>query len=138
MNTNSNNGFTPLHLAIIANYNDVAKHLIECGADVNSKDNHGSTPLHTACVDGRTDVAKLLIANGAVINVKDNYGVIPLGATEPGTVMAKLLIDNGSAKFTLDKVEEKPQYGIGVIAKMKSPFFSLLGSLFKQRSHELK
>jgi len=39
-------GMSPLHVAAIAGSLDVAKLLIECGANVNARDERGSTPLH--------------------------------------------------------------------------------------------
>ncbi|MCQ2572086.1 MAG: ankyrin repeat domain-containing protein [Alphaproteobacteria bacterium] len=48
---------------------DIAKFLINSGADVNVSDKHHNTPLHTA---KSADIAELLIKNGADVNAK-NY-----------------------------------------------------------------
>ena len=56
---------TPLHDAAEQNSVDVARLLIERGADIDAKDNNGSTPLHYAAVENSFDVARLLIDSGA-------------------------------------------------------------------------
>ena len=52
---------------------DIAKMLIEAGADVNAKNYQGCTALITAARSNNAGVAKLLIANGADIGAKDNF-----------------------------------------------------------------
>ena len=46
-------------------YLDVAKLLIEGGADVNAQSNNGNTALMLASIREHTEVAKLLIEAGA-------------------------------------------------------------------------
>jgi len=41
-------GYTPLHLAVIAGNLDVAKNLLARGADANAADNEGHTAVHWA------------------------------------------------------------------------------------------
>ena len=48
---------------------DIAKLLIENGANVNARDIYGLTPYHTT---GDSDIAKLLIKNGADVKHKIN------------------------------------------------------------------
>ena len=72
-------GFTPLHLAVIWNRIEIAKLLIDSGADVMAKeDRYGRTPLHEAVYWRNIELAKLLIASGADVNAKTNYGFTPL------------------------------------------------------------
>ena len=50
---------------------DVARLLLDAGANVNGTDAHGFTPLHQACMvnePGQADVVRWLIANGADIS----------------------------------------------------------------------
>ena len=93
------NGWTPLFLAVIENRLDVAKRLIDLGADVNAKGASGWTPLHLAGQLNSLDMAKLLIDHGADVNEKRNLGWTPLlwaAGNENSLDMAKLLIDHGA------------------------------------------
>lgn len=83
---------TALHYACSLACFDVAKLLIERGADVNAKDANNDTPLH-ACYfdilrspeeeqdpdfDVEVDTVKLLLEFGASPNAQNNYGKSPL------------------------------------------------------------
>lgn len=41
-------GNTPLHIAVIRGYTEIAKYLVECQANPNSQNTNGHTPLHLA------------------------------------------------------------------------------------------
>ncbi|MDA0597412.1 MAG: ankyrin repeat domain-containing protein [Chloroflexi bacterium] len=60
-------GRTPLHLAALGNSPDIARLLIDSGADIEGKDNGGGTALHFAARNNSLDVATLLIDSGADI-----------------------------------------------------------------------
>lgn len=77
-------GLTPLHLAIQMGRADVAKLLIECGADVNARDSDGRTPLHYAALQGQTSTAEALLAHGADVNAVDYHGLTVLQAAGGG------------------------------------------------------
>ena len=90
---------TALMEASYRGYFDVAKLLVENGADVNlsATDDGGSTnPLYYACQEGHTDLVRLLIDNKANVNkaCTDN-GRTPLycASFEGYTDIARLLID---------------------------------------------
>jgi len=57
---------------------DLARLLIDRGANVNCRGEEGGTPLHEAAGNGNLDLAKLLIEHGANINAKDDHGKTPL------------------------------------------------------------
>lgn len=57
---------------------DIAKCLIEKGADINTKDNNGWTALMYASKFGMVDVVKFLIKNNADANIKNKDGKIAL------------------------------------------------------------
>jgi ankyrin repeat protein/beta-lactamase regulating signal transducer with metallopeptidase domain len=65
------NGVTLLHVAAQKGYKDIAKLLIDKGADVNAQSGN-LTPLHLGVENGNKDVVELLIANGADVNAKRN------------------------------------------------------------------
>ena len=67
-------GVTALSWAALLDNAEIAKFLIEKGADVNAKSRDGSTPLHSAAFLGRAEIAELLIQKGANINPKNYEG----------------------------------------------------------------
>ncbi len=71
-------GMRLLYVAAQHNYLDIARLLIEQGADVEAKDNTGTTALHNAAEYGSIDVARLLVENGADTQAKDESGRTPL------------------------------------------------------------
>jgi len=75
-------GATPLHMAVLSDQREVARFLIDKGANINAsaKDEYGGTPLHWAAVLGRVEMARQLIDAGANVNVRDKNGT-PLDAT---------------------------------------------------------
>ncbi len=74
---NSNVG-TPLMAAVYRNNNDIAKMLLDLGADSNIADGKGTTALHYAIKFKNVNLIKVLVNNGADINLKDNKGLSPL------------------------------------------------------------
>jgi ankyrin repeat protein len=56
---------TPLHLAAEKNHVEIAKLLIEAGADINAEVSWGMTPLAWAANMGNRAVAEVLLASGA-------------------------------------------------------------------------
>jgi ankyrin repeat protein len=57
---------------------DLAKVLIEYGANVNSQDMNNQMPLHFASKYGYLDTAQLLLDHGADPNAPDNNNMTPL------------------------------------------------------------
>ena len=62
--------FTPLLIAAQYNQMEIAKLLIDKGANVNVKDADGDTPLKSAAYAGHKEIVELLIAYGADVNLK--------------------------------------------------------------------
>jgi ankyrin repeat protein/spore coat protein CotH len=67
-------GVTALSWAALLDNTEIAKFLIEKGADVNAKSRDGSTPLHSAAFLGRAEISELLIQKGADVNPKNYKG----------------------------------------------------------------
>jgi len=91
---------TPLMMAAYDGYTEIAKLLIEKGAEVNAKGgvDMDMTPLIYAASQDRVDMVKLLLENGANVNVKTKYGWTPLffAASRGKVDIAKLFIDKGA------------------------------------------
>ena len=73
-------GWTPLLFAAREGSLDVAKVLVEAGADLNKPDPDLVSPLVTAIVNGHYDVAAYLVERGADVNVADRWGRAALWA----------------------------------------------------------
>jgi uncharacterized protein len=99
-NAYSPDGFTPLGFAVFFGQPEVAKALLDGGADVNaaSRESMKVTPLASAAAAKQTDIARLLIEHGANVNARAASGHIPLHeASANGNVeLVKLLIEKGA------------------------------------------
>ena len=95
---------TPLQTALLTGQYDVAKLLIEHGADVLVRQAKGFTPMHEAAILGRADLIELLLAHGAEINSMADNGSTPLAEAIRGhhDEVAALLKSKGG------KVEPTP------------------------------
>jgi ankyrin repeat protein len=67
-------GSSPLITAIVLGKTDIAKALINAGADLNHQNYQGSTPLISAAFFCRRDVVEILLDKGADKTLKNNYG----------------------------------------------------------------
>lgn len=72
---------TPLYHAVKGRHMDIAKLLIDNGADVNIKARNGMTPLYEASRCNYLPMVKLLIANGADANITYTGGRRGHGST---------------------------------------------------------
>lgn len=72
---------TALHCAAFWGRDDLAKLLIDAGADVNALTERKSTPLHDAARMGSVKIAKLLLEHGAKPDARDNEGETPLDSS---------------------------------------------------------
>lgn len=95
VNSQNNQGETPLMLAAINNQLDLAKVLIQRGADVNKP---GWTPLHYAATRGHREMMRLLLDNEAYIDSESANGTTPLmmAAYYASPLAVKLLLEEGA------------------------------------------
>jgi hypothetical protein len=76
----SQDGWTLLHMASYFGHLDVARLLLDRGADVMARSDNdlGSTPLHSALAGRRYDAARLLLERGAGVNARNARSWAPL------------------------------------------------------------
>jgi ankyrin repeat protein len=75
---------------------EIAKCLIESGADVNAKDENNKTPLHLASQNKAFLIIKLLIENDAQVNTQDNNGNTALLKVVYNTEIKEYLLEHGA------------------------------------------
>jgi hypothetical protein len=78
-------GWTPLHLAVMVKEPRIVELLLEAGADPNAKAKNGRTPLHLAVEQGKEDLVALLLDKKADPNALDSDGRTPLDLTKRPT-----------------------------------------------------
>ncbi len=67
-------GSTPLITASLFGKTEIAKLLINAGADLNAQNNDGSTALITAAFFCRAEIVKMMLAKRANKTIKNKYG----------------------------------------------------------------
>ena len=68
-------GSTPLHVAARAGNIEIAKLLLDAGADIKAGDNENSNALHLAAVGGQREMIDFLLARGMDVNSADDNGM---------------------------------------------------------------
>lgn len=100
VNQTNTAGLSLLQNAINLGYMEVAKTLLELGANPDFQDvtQSGMTPLHYACYRGNISAVKLLLGYGANPDLQDKSGYTPLhrAAFEGALEICKTLIEAGA------------------------------------------
>ena len=97
------NGYAPLHFAVIRHYKEVAELLLTGNADVEAKTDSGTRALHFATgfmTPGSKELAELLLANGADVNATEelhSYTPLHCAAAAGYKDVAELLLARGAA-----------------------------------------
>ena len=101
---------TLLMEAAIFKKEDIARLLIENGADVNAQEIKGWSPLHFATQSNLPGLVKLLIEKGANLNSQDAWGNVPLlralHSCDSETETVSILLQAGADK------DKKNNYGV--------------------------
>jgi ankyrin repeat protein len=99
----SHDGWTALHLAAFFGHRDLARLLLDRGADVNARSRSDrfarqNTPLHAAAANSQAEVAALLVERGADVNARDGSGFTPLAlaANSRNDLLMILLLEKGA------------------------------------------
>ena len=100
-------GSSPLISAAVFGRTEVARALIEAGADVNLQNNEGSTALHSAAFLCRMEIVEMLLEHGADKEKLNNYGSTALQSVLPAFKDVKPIYDQfskdlGPLGFKLD------------------------------------
>jgi ankyrin repeat protein len=93
---------------------DLARFLIEHGADVTAQDNNGSTPLHqlSGSNSGNVELATFFVEHGADVTAQDKNRSTPLHKVlelRRGNVdLARFLVEHGAEVTAQDKDGSTP------------------------------
>ncbi len=101
---------SPLNVAIIRGYNNIAEVIIKSGANLNFKDVYGFTALHYCAKMNNIEIAKLLIENKADVNILNLSKEAPLhvAARYNHQEIVKLLLENKADKTLLNDSGKTP------------------------------
>jgi len=87
---------TALMYATREEHYEVAKYLIEVGADVNAKDVKDWRPIHFASRENAFSIIKLLVENGATVDAQESNGNTALLNTVYNEEIRNYLLANGA------------------------------------------
>lgn len=108
----SPDGFTALHLAAFFGKPEVARLLLEGGADVGAytRNRFANQPLHAAAAGRHVEVCRILLAAGADVNATQHGGFTPLheSAQHGDTEMSELFLSAGADTAARTDAGETP------------------------------
>ena len=95
------NGRRPLHEAAEANHLEMAKFLIEAGADVDATSARGQTALYLATLMGRRQMVQILISAGADVDIGVSKSPLMIACKLGWLGVVKSLLESSIAKGNL-------------------------------------
>ena len=98
VNSKSNDGFTPLHLACFFRRPEAAQVLLAAGADPKMMSSHNIHVIHSAAASNDVALVRLVLAAGADPNVQQNggYTALQAAAMNNNPEMARTLLAAGA------------------------------------------
>jgi len=104
------NGKAPLHLASELGRVEIARLLLDHGADVNNRRGAAQMPLHFAAMHGHVEIVRLLIDRGADINAPTQASFAPLhiAVTARWREVVELLLERGANPESVNSKSIQP------------------------------
>jgi len=105
------NGQTSLHYAASKNHVEIARMLLENGADVNAQDKYGNSPLHRASALGHMNITQILLKQkGVRVDLTDREGNTPLhiAVEDENDSVALCLVRHGADINRQNNMERTP------------------------------
>ncbi len=117
---------TLIHYAAAGGKVEVAKALVESGADVNVANGAGLTPLHLAAESRRGAMARFLLANGAKpsLSIRDRHGNTPLLYAVAGGQESEpkaMVLATGTVVYTAEKTQSAEELAEILLAAGADP-----------------
>ena len=120
--TKENYSCTSLHIAVKENATNLARQLIEIGADVNSANAMSRTPLHISATYAGSEMMKLLLDNQANVEAVDEDHRTPLHAAvrgkRPQETIASLV--NAGADINAWNSDEESALSLAIIHNLQA------------------
>jgi hypothetical protein len=101
-------GYTALYCASTKGFTEMARFLVDNGANVNFKRVDESTALHVASMKGHEKVVRFLVENGADVDCKDKYGYTALHyANSYGQIEAAFILLRKESELSVKNIRGK-------------------------------
>ena len=128
INQTTHSGLTALHHAVLTNNMDMAKLLLNHGADVHTQDIHGLSPLHTAAAMGLLQMTSFLIMFGADVFCHTKQAELPIDLAKDMSVIR--LLNHEMYFKTHEELKMKSKYKI-MLSQFLKIVCEILLSIFR-------